>query len=205
MATHSHVGRSLDELARLSADGDAVAEQELFERLRVRFLSIAKRRVRADDLEDVVQDALRTVHGKYGQRQAAPTMLTWSLAVLRNVIGNYYQRRQRRNGAEAFDEQRHVSVESAAAQAVVAGEETVAEALEAIARLARTDARCAIMFRRILESLELGGVPAEVSRRAMASMRAEFGDVSRGALYVALHRCRRRLREILRDMQALDV
>ena len=86
---------SLDELAERSRDGHEQSSDQLLASLRVRFLAIAKRRVRPDDLEDVVQDALRIVHQKHREIEAERGMLMWSLAVLRNVIGNYYQAKER--------------------------------------------------------------------------------------------------------------
>ena len=60
---------SLDYLSQRALTGDAGAEAELFNALRVRFLVIAKRRVREDSVEDVVQDALRIIHEKHQQRK----------------------------------------------------------------------------------------------------------------------------------------
>ena len=77
---------SIDKLGTLAGEGDERAEAALFENLRVRFLQVAKPRVREDDLEDVIQDALQIVHGKYRDRPAGRAILVWSLAVLRNAF-----------------------------------------------------------------------------------------------------------------------
>jgi DNA-directed RNA polymerase specialized sigma24 family protein len=207
MSGAMHPGLSLDELAARGAGGDRAAEQELCEALRVRFVPIAKRRVQDADAEDVVQEALRIVHAKYAGRERAGQVLTWSMVVLRNVIGNYYQRREKLALEEPFDERRHADRatggEAAARQGADGECEMWGQILEAVGLLARKEPRCAVMFRRILESLDEGGTPAAVLRRAMERMRADFGEISRGALYVALHRCRANLRAILSDMGAL--
>jgi DNA-directed RNA polymerase specialized sigma24 family protein len=207
MSNPTLAGLPLDELAARGAGGDRAAEQELCESLRVRFLLIAKRRVRAEDVEDVAQEALRIVLARYGRRERAGQVLTWGLAILRNVIGNYYQRREKQTREEPFDERRHPAgtrgAGPIAGPGADGGNETWNEVLEAIGRLARREPRCAVLFRRILESLDEGGAPGQVSRRAMERMRADFGAMSRGALYVALHRCRASLRGILQDMGAL--
>ena len=93
---------SLDGLCAAALARDARAEAALFATLRERFLAVAKRRVREDDLEDLVQDALRIVHQKHGQRQPGPGILVWSLAVLRNVIGNYYQAKEMASSKRIF-------------------------------------------------------------------------------------------------------
>lgn len=201
MTTPSIAESSLDELAALGAAGNPAAEQALFENLRVSFVQIAKRRVRADDVEDVAQEALGIVHAKYAGRGPAGPILTWGLAILRNVIGNYYQRRERQAKGEPFDEGRHLT----AVEGYDRREEDQAlrDLLAAIDRLARHHARCAVLFRRIMESLAEGGAPTEVTHRAMERMRTDYEAMSPGALYVALHRCRAHLRAILAEGGAL--
>ncbi len=186
---------SLDELSALAARGDAPAREALFDQLRVRFLQIAKRRVRADDCEDVVQEALRIVHARLTDRSPERGILIWSLTVLRNVIGNYYQKKARLDRGEPFEERKHAAV----ATVGFPGREEVDAVVEALGRLARREPRCGALFRRILESLDEGGSPREISQRAMARFLEDEGDTSRGALYVALHRCRQRLRDILQQ------
>ncbi len=207
MAKSSLQGLSLDELADRGAAGDAAAEAALCEAIRVRFVPIAKRRVRDDDAQDVVQEALRIVHAKYARRERNGQVLTWGMVILRNVIGNYYQRKEKQALEEPFDERRfprNAGEWGTPAQPGPGVEsETWREVLEAITLLARQEPRCAMLFRRILESLDEGGAPGKVSRRAMERMRGDFGEMTRGALYVALHRCRASLRAILNDMGAL--
>jgi len=200
MTTPSLAELSLDELAALGTAGDRAAEQVLFEGLRVRFLQVAKRRVRADDVEDVAQEALGIVHSKYAKRGPGGPVLTWGLAILRNVIGNYYQRRERLARGEPFDERRHPA--AAEDHGDIVDDEALRDLLEAIDRLARRQARCAVLFRRIMESLAEGGGPTEVTHRAMERLRTDFGEMSRGALYVALHRCRAHLRATLAETNA---
>ena len=86
---------SLDTLRFRALDGDSMAESRLFEDLRVRFTTITKRRVQSDNIEDIVQDALKIVFTKYASLDKERGMLVWSLTILRNVIGNFYQSRQR--------------------------------------------------------------------------------------------------------------
>lgn len=190
-------GLSLDLLASLAVGGDPAAESRLFLQLRERFLAIAKRRVREADCEEVIQDALHIALAKYRGRASTSGTLPWSLAVLRNVIGNYYQR-QRTHGRHAPLDEKIAAGDLDPLSALLA-DERVARMARSLERLAAERPRCAELFRRILESLAAGGTPAEVSRRALARMAEVWPDATANALYVTLHRCRGRLREMLRE------
>jgi len=197
---------ALDELSASAIAGSRDAEEILFLSLRVRFLTIAKSRVQEEDAEDVVQETLRIVHAKYGSRSEGAGILIWGLAILRNVIGNYYQKRKR-------DSTRMIAVEDS--KAVVAGADeagartdgtgdplgessrTVDEITEAITRLTDRYPRCGAIFRGIIESLAQGGGRQEVSQRAMKVVLDADPKMTRGGFYVALHRCRFHLRQIL--------
>ncbi len=201
---------SLDELSERALAGDTRAESALFETLRVRFLAIAKRRVQRDSLEDVVQDALGIVHEKYGGRSDGPGILIWSLTVLRNVIGNYYQAKERRARREKPDMDLEVlpAPDSFAPTARIekwgelTGQSEMTErVVAAIARLGESHPQCEKIFRSILASLAEGGRPREISQRALEAIRLDNPGMTRGNFYVILHRCRARLRGILAKME----
>jgi len=156
--------------------------------------------VRDEDAEDLVQEAMQIVHARLQAGELTDGVLVWSLAVLRNRIGNYYQRRARRAGEEPFEEGRHASGGSPLAEMLEA--EMKEQVLVAVEVLAERHPRCGLLFRRILESLSLGGSPGEVTRRALGKLRDDLQGLSSGALYVALHRCRGRLRTILTELEA---
>jgi RNA polymerase sigma factor (sigma-70 family) len=72
-------------------------EHVTIEKLREIFLSLAKRRIRNEsDAEEIVQEALITVLKKREDQEFESGFLQWSFGVLRNKIGNYYQKRDRR-------------------------------------------------------------------------------------------------------------
>jgi len=194
-------GLSLDLLASLAVGGDPAAESRLFLQLRERFLAIAKRRVREADCEGVVQDALHITLAKYRGRASTSGTLPWGLAVLRNVIGNYYQRQRAREPQEPLDDELAAGGGSRDLDPLGAllAEERLAGIARGLERLARERPRCAELFRRILDCLADGGTPAEVSRRALARMAEVTPEATANAVYVMLHRCRARLREILRE------
>ncbi len=187
---------ALDPLAAAWLSGDERAESKLFEFLRVRFLGIAKRRVQPDHLEDLVQEALQIVLRKGREQQRTENVLIWSLTILRNVIGNHYQARKRENERMATGEMLLDQLtDEAAPPDQFAGSDSGLE--QALARLAEKYPRCGKIFAAILESLETGGGPREVSQRALAKVQRQTPDLTRGGFYTALHRCRSQLRALL--------
>ena len=197
----------LDDLAAAALAGDGAAEKSLYRSLGERFLALAKRRVREDDAEDVAQEALAIVLAKQGARSPGQGILVWSLAVLRNVIGNYYQAKERegRRMIHPGDMEKLPGAVEAPAEewgARLAAEEETARIRRGVAILGREDGRCGSIFRVILAGLAAGDELAEAGRRAFEKVRDRFPDMNRGAFYVALHRCRSRLRRVL---EAMDV
>ena len=193
---------SLDSLSRQSLAGDSRAESALFESLRVRFLPIAKRRVQADHAEDLVQDALRIVFDRYRERNEGPGILVWGLTVLRNVIGNYYQAKDREKQRLTFVEELPAD---AACEANFLADTEQAQAhenlLEAIGKLASRFPRCGKIFHHLLKSLERGGSPNEISTHTLELVQKDHPDMNRGKFYTALHRCRSQLRGVLAQME----
>lgn len=189
---------SFDELWAQTRDGDPTAETRLFAALRVRFLALAKRRVHEDHAEDVVQDALKIVFDRYGECKQGPGILVWGLTVLRNVIGNHYQAKQRERGRLSFTDQTpDAVVEMPDLLMDTVGRQTQDRLLAAIEQLARRFPRCGHIFAGLLASLEQGGSPHQVSGRALALVQKQHPELSRGSFYTALHRCRGHLRAIL--------
>ena len=78
---------TLDSLLNQARRGDRSAEVLLFERLRVRFCLFARHRIgTADDVEDVVQDALKTVFEKYRSIEFETSFTGWAYQVLINKL-----------------------------------------------------------------------------------------------------------------------
>jgi len=193
---------SLDTLSERSLAGDRQAESALFEALRVRFLTIAKQRVQQDHAEDLVQDTLGIVFDRYGERKQGQGILVWGLTVLRNVIGNYYQARDRERDRLSFvDELPATAVQTGDALSDTVACETRDRLLDAIAALGKRFPRCGRIFGSLLTSLARGGSPNEVSTRALVEIQRTQPELSRGGFYTALHRCRAHLRGILGDLE----
>jgi len=195
-----HRNLPLDDLASLARSGDRRAEEGLFDYLRVSFLAVAKRRVRQDDLEDVVQDALRVILDKYREREERG-LLSWSFAVLRNVIGNHYQKRAVLDRGLPLE----ATPDAGATEPGLAGDWTeeidsnrlLGQVLKGIEILARAHPRCGSLFARVLAIQGLRDLPGAGRGGPVPG----FEEMTRGALYVALHRCRARLRAILAEME----
>jgi DNA-directed RNA polymerase specialized sigma24 family protein len=198
MTTASPASDSLDALAAGWLAGDGAAESALFENLRVRFLSLAKRRVREDHAEDVVQDALKIVHERYGEAGRDRSILVWGLTVLRNVIGNHYQKRGREKDRIAHVEDMERLPETGLEPDADLIGASIRQGLEeAVAELAERFPRCGKIFDAILASLERGGSPREISSQALKLVQREQPDLKPNAFYVALHRCRGHLRAVM--------
>lgn len=82
----------MKELIARALAGDRQAERQLFERLTVRFRYIAKRYIKDDDAEDIVQDACVTIIEKYKTQQYSSGFEAWAYGVLKMKIGNYLQK-----------------------------------------------------------------------------------------------------------------
>jgi len=156
--------------------------------LRARFVDVARKRVPAEAVEDVVQEALTVVHTKgTGAAETERPPLPWCFQVLRNVVGNYYQRQRTRDAAAQPG-----SASRAHMEEITGGrpDPTPLEALErsetarllraAVAELASLDRLCGSLLRSLLEETapaRRGGAPS--------------------TSYVRAFRCRQKLKAIL--------
>jgi RNA polymerase sigma factor (sigma-70 family) len=190
--------QTLDLLCSRALSGDGEAEARLYENLRVSLLRVAQRRVRSDDVEDVLQEALRVIHLKLRARPHPNGVLPWSMAVLRNIVGSYYRERSRRD--------RRVDV---AAEGCVtpAPDETMerAEEMDRLSRaldlLSRSNPRCGAVYLEILRSLDQAGGAPGGSTGTMDLLLRRFPGMTHGNFYVTLHRCRARLRKIVEELE----
>jgi DNA-directed RNA polymerase specialized sigma24 family protein len=187
--------QDLDSLARRAAVGDGPAESALFLALGESLRRVAKRRVREEELDDCVQDALRVVLRKYRDRPGGVGIVPFSFAVLRRVVGNVYRRRPRADAHDGIE----AAAEVAAGDVDPLGDRqaarTRATLVEAIRRLDSRHPRCARLFRGILAALAKGDAPDEVVGGALDALRRADASLTRGNFHVILHRCRARLRE----------
>jgi DNA-directed RNA polymerase specialized sigma24 family protein len=154
--------------------------------LRARFVDVTRKRVPPEAVEDLVQEALTVVFEK-GEGPDARS-LPWCFQVLRNVIGNHYQKQRTRAAATTPGSAARAHLEELAGGAP---RPTPLEALEraeaarllraAIDELAARDGHCGGLLRSML-----AGAPA-----------APGGGAAASTAYVRAFRCRQKLKAIL--------
>lgn len=204
-------GENFGELTQRALAGDAQAENLLLGRLCERLLPIAKQKIqsycpnpaeREKDAQDLVQETLITIKQKEFRQQGEDVrdMLAWACAILGNEkggkIGNYIKKKTNHpplipiRGPEEID-----ADENAANKGHWPVEPnvfadfafTVIDLKRALVKLCK---KCRKYFQAIIEAFQ---------ERSAYEMAAEIGNMS----YVEIHRCRRRLKEILRKAEVV--
>jgi len=87
---------ALDNLVGRMIDGDRSEEDKLAQYLLEHFEYIARRRLGTDDANDVAQEACITVMAKLTGDFKQGNFEVWACEILRNKIGNYYQKEKTR-------------------------------------------------------------------------------------------------------------
>jgi len=158
--------------------------------LRSNLLAVARRRVLADAAEDVVQETMRILLEKGGlapgwtSPEGAPALAV-ALRILRNVIGNHYQRdRMRRPGGDLEDVARTTADPAPTPLEALATEERVRIVRESLAAMATRDRDCARYLQRLLD----GVAPGALARQE---------GLEEAVLYRRVYRCRLKLRTLL--------
>ncbi|MBI3949136.1 MAG: sigma-70 family RNA polymerase sigma factor [Acidobacteria bacterium] len=174
----------LDRLIALTQKGQREAREEIFLFLHERFLALAKHRLSEDDAQEVVQETLIMVDHHFSELTGAEDLMTFTGEVMRNKIGNFFRKRDRR---------RRYRVEWDRIPEPVYYMDGDLDAAEldrliwkAIDRLGEQSPLCRDLFLGLYEGLTI----VELSHLL---------QFSRRRVDVWLTRCRRRLREILAD------
>lgn len=178
--------QEFDTLLARARGGDEYALDRVFGFLRARLLVLARQRVR-ESAEDTVQETLLVVHNRFSEFNAVESLLAFTNQVLRNKIGNVYQRRSRRKHVELQDNELRYDIDN----------ELDALELEriirdSIAKLGITSPVC----KAILSSLYNGLEPDEISHLL---------GIPKGRLKVRTFRCRVALRDILTQEYRLQL
>lgn len=160
-----------------------------YEALRRRYLSLARRRVEPDAVEDVVQEALRVVFEREGlfasDTEDGIPPIAWCFQVLRNTIGNHYQKRRTRSREQNIDTAYSLSEGKTPLEALQESEqESIVRSL--LDKFEESDPQCA----RYLKQLAEGIKPATVAKTER--LRA-------AVFYRRIYRCRGKLRDLMRD------
>jgi len=140
------------------------------------------------DVEDVVQEAMRVIAEKGIDRAALPlegvAPLAWCFQVLRNTIGNHYQRQRTRQRWTESDADAGERAQNPRVLESLDSEQTLLVVEGALGEMARSDPTCAAYLSRLAD----GARPGEI---------ADDESVERPAFYRRLYRCRQKLRDIL--------
>ncbi|MBI2838036.1 MAG: sigma-70 family RNA polymerase sigma factor [Acidobacteria bacterium] len=88
---YRNVARFLDRARKGAAD----AREEICRALWMRLLEVARRRMREEDAQDVVQESMLTIVDRIEHHETPESLLGFAHGVLRNKIGNFYRKRNR--------------------------------------------------------------------------------------------------------------
>ncbi|MEZ5359798.1 MAG: RNA polymerase sigma factor [Candidatus Zixiibacteriota bacterium] len=162
------------ETAVQAAQGDKKSEDLLFSHLFDRFYCLAKLRVWGNDAEDIAQDACLTIIEKLRAGGEIPThFAAWAYSILRNKIGNYYQRTEVRSRDTEF---RSEST-SPEAQASFQPRPEFTMALEACMKeLIQANRRYARVVNLVFQGFDV----AEVSRKLQTPISNIYNILARG-------------------------
>ncbi len=156
--------------------------------LRQRFVSVTARRVPQAHVEDLVQDALGVVYergvvAQHGVTREGLPGLAWCFQVLRNTIGNFYQKQKTRSREPAIEDQPMAPPVPTPLEALE--ESQMVELLRsALEEFQARDAQCG----RYLLHLAQGMSPQTL---------AVEESVEAPVLYRRLYRCRAKFRQLL--------
>ncbi|HXF04944.1 MAG TPA: sigma-70 family RNA polymerase sigma factor [Blastocatellia bacterium] len=171
---------ALSALIAQARAGQTSAWDEIFVFLRARISALAKYRI-GTDYEDVVQETLMTVYEHLNELRDAEHLLMFATKVLRNKIGNFYQKQERQSRYLEGQRRRHPIYNPYELWDLQESVKILAHALD---RLGQRRPQC----RDLLLGLADGASIEELCE--------EF-DIPPTRIHYRIFRCRRALRSIL--------
>lgn len=151
-------------------------------------MRLASRRVDEADVEDVVQEAMRVIAEKGIDRGAEPVgdamSMAWCFQVLRNTIGNHYQRQKTRQRWTETDTDVVERAQNPRVIEAMDSETTLALIEGALGEMLQSDPKCAGYLSRLVDGARAGDI-------------ADGESIERATFYRRLYRCRQKLRELL--------
>jgi RNA polymerase sigma-70 factor (ECF subfamily) len=163
----------------MAVDGRA----EILARLRERMVAFAASRSAGAHAEDLAQEVLVLIHGKYGHLDRMEDLVPLAFQILRFKLAAHRRRAARRGEYDAVDVDVFPPVSDAPDPAtVLERKELLAKLMSGIARMGE---RCRELFR-----LKLQG-------RGFAEIQGLMGAASLNTVYTWDHRCRKQLLEAL--------
>jgi len=178
--------QELDESFTQAKAGNEESKERVFTFLRSKILALAKYRA-PECAEDTVQETLIIVHNRFGEFESLEILQAFTHQVLRNKIGNIYQSRARQKQVELENANLHYDI-----RADLEAGELDRIVSDSIDKLGESHPAC----REILSYLYQGLDTDEIS--------AQMG-IDKSRLKVRTFRCRRALKDILREQYYLEV
>lgn len=153
----SHTEQRLRELMRGAQDGDRLAYDALLRQVADLVRGFARRRVREEEVEDIVQETLLAIHNHRHTFDPGRPFGPWMYAIARHRVLDAVRRRKHRAAREVFGE-RELEAWS--------GPEAHAETVGAAAVLKRALAQLSEAQREVIQLLKLEGYTVrEISGR----------------------------------------
>jgi len=181
------VGERLGKLMRLAQCGDSVAYAELLNEITPLLRRLVRRQrpfLRPEDIEDLVQDTLLSMHSVRATYDAARPFLPWLFAINRNRLADAARRYSSREGRQIAIDDTNVTFGAAVAN-------TITETYGDPQALQRAIGGLPPGQRDAIEMLKL----KEMSLKEAS----EASGMSIGALKVATHRAMSALRKMLKE------
>jgi RNA polymerase sigma-70 factor (ECF subfamily) len=180
----------LAELMQLAQSGDATAYLELLQTITPRIRHVIRRRrafLGPDDVEDLVQEVLLSVHAVRATFEPQRPFMPWLLAIVRNRLADDARRYASHRAHEIAAEDAHVTFSELPAN-------TKGEAFGDVEALAHAVHALPSGQRQAIELLKLGEMSLKEASAATG--------LSVGALKVATHRAMATLRRTLPPRRA---
>ena len=158
--------------------GASFDEEVFFTNVRERIAVVARKRIQGAAYEDVVQETLIILKAKLPELQAKENLMPFVFQILRNCIGNYYQK--------VKTEQKYIDFSADASDAVRLDENQDWSQIlnKAIAHLKKEHERCAKLLEAVMQSAEIQELKSLL-------------NLDEANVYRTLYRCRNRLKEII--------
>ena len=168
----------LEELLRQARTGHKESTERLFAFLRSRLLGLARYRV-SELAEDMVHETIIIVHKHFTESETLEGLIAFANQVLRNKIGNLYQRRYRKGHVQLEDDETGYTIDRE-----LEGRELEQILQVSIERLSARHPDCG----EILSCLYNGFEPDEISVKM---------GIPKSRLKVRTFRCRAALRQLI--------
>lgn len=181
---------SMQDLLDAAKQGNIVAEEQLFSKLRARISDLVKYKLQRspkhqaeveEDAKDLVSEIMDTIYQKYKSSEFQYGFIGWVNSIVWRKVGNYIRRERKRvrfdSDLENLQDDREGSLDE------------MLEKKELRELIYRTLEKMKSPCKAIMDALFEEEISVYISRRKK--------EVPLGTIYSQIHRCRERFREML--------